>query len=106
MPRLYRPHIPLPVKVAVAERQMEKAVKCLPTNEFGVVYRDDPKSKLKPRLDAVLFHLAILFGCEVKDLRLDHDPPLALRQFCPDGDGRAIYLPDANDPEYLNYRPH
>jgi len=35
-------------------------------------------------------------------LHLDHDPPLALRQF---DKLTGKYLPDANDPEYLRYIP-
>jgi hypothetical protein len=107
MGRLFRPYIPLSVRCAVAERQMEKAVGCLPTNEFGVIFRDDPKSKLKPRLDAALFHLAKIFGCEVDELRLDHDPPLGARPKERRGLGKkTYYIPDANDPNHLSYRPH
>lgn len=107
MGRLYRPHVPLSVRCVVAERQMEQRAKCLPTNEFGVIFRDDPKSKLRPRLDAVLFHLARVMGCEVKDLRLDHDPPLAARPKHRRGlSKKTYYVPDANDPDHLFYRPH
>lgn len=105
MARLYRPHIPLPVKVAVAERQMERATGCLPTNEFGVILRDAPKATLRQRLDATLKHLAFIFRCEVKDLRLDHDPPLGARKKT--GEGKAtVYDPPANSPSHLAYRPH
>jgi hypothetical protein len=51
--------------------------------------------------------LADAFGCEVSELRLDHDPPLALRPQERRGLGRkTYYTPDANDPEHLFYRPH
>ncbi len=109
MAKLYRPHIPLSVRCEVAERQMEKAVKCLPTNEHGIIYRDLPARtyKMKDRLDAALFHLARILGCEVKDLRLDHDPPLGARPKHRRGLGKkTFYIPDANDPDHLFYRPH
>lgn len=107
MARLYRPHVPLLVRCTVAERQLMAMTSSLPTNEFGVIWRDDPKSKLKPRLDSALFHLAVAFRCKVRDLRLDHDPPLALRLQFRRGLGKKTYYePDANDSEYLRYRPH
>jgi hypothetical protein len=113
MARLFRPHIPLKVRCQVAERQMEQAVKCLPTNEFGIHYRDDPNAKQGERLKAALFHLARILACEVSELRLDHDPPLAARKYREAWKGlygkmRAIkiYIPDANDSDHLFYRPH
>lgn len=61
----------------------------------------------RPLLDMLLAKLAELLGCAVEDLRLDHDPPLALRPQERRGLGKKIYyIPDANDPEHLNYRPH
>jgi len=54
-------------------------------------------------LDRLLFKLAEILGCEVKDLCLDHDPALATRR--KKGEGRkTVYIPDANDPEFLIYR--
>lgn len=103
--KLYRPHIPLGVRCMVAERQLEAAVGALPTNEFGVIFRDDPKSKLKPRLGTVLFHLARIFECDVSDIRLDHDPPLGARRRRGEGKN-TVYTPAANDPDHLRYRPH
>lgn len=45
--------------------------------------------------------------CDRSELRLDHDPPLALRPQHRKGLGRkTYYVPDANDPEHLKYRPH
>lgn len=107
MARLYRPHIPLLIRAQVAERQMAEKVHCLPTNGFGRHLRDDPNASARKRLDATLFHLARIFGCEVSDLRLDHDPPLAARPKERRGLGKkTYYVPDANDPDHLFYRPH
>ena len=40
-------------------------------------------------------------------MRLDHDPPLAARPKHRRGLGkRTYYIPDANDPNHLFYRPH
>src|ERR1700679_3567460 len=90
MPRLYRPHIPLSVRVAVAERQIGCTM---------------PEPKLGPRLKAALSHLAIMLNCDVSDLRLAHDPPLGARPKIVEGD-KMIYSPDANDARYLEYLPH
>ena len=86
--RLYRPYIPLSVRVAVAERQLR---------ELGLQV---------PALDASMrkhlsYHLAVLFWD--RPCHLDHDPPLAARKRR--GEGRnTVYTPDANDPNYLRYR--
>jgi hypothetical protein len=97
--RLYRPHIPVEVKCRVAMRQL------------GELWPDEA---LKANagghgafLDRLLFKLAELLGCEVKDLRLDHDPPLAWRPWFRRGLGKKTYYePAANDPHHLFYRPH
>jgi hypothetical protein len=45
--------------------------------------------------------------CRVDEMRLDHDPALALRQQFKNGRGEIIrYVPDANSPDDLQYRPH
>jgi hypothetical protein len=97
MARLYRPSIPLEVKCRVALAQLGEMF----TDEVVLV-----NSRSFARLLAgKLKELAALLGCEVSDLRLDHDPPLALRKRR--GEGKAtVYTPDANDPEFLRYRPH
>lgn len=94
---LYRPHISLSVRVLVATRQNYEMGANPPAREEG-----EPLSSLLARQ---LVSLARLIGCEVSDLRLDHDPALAARQRC--GTGKAtIYTPPANSPDHLNYRPH
>ena len=99
--KLYRPHIPLSVRVKVAERQFL----LLCPNMAGLL-AGKPHSSGN-RLKALLPLLATAFGCEVSELRLDHDPPLALRPQERRGLGRkTYYTPDANDPEHLFYRPH
>lgn len=98
MPRLYRPHIPLEVRCRVALRQL------------GEMWPDECLAvwpSKKQMLDGLLARLAPLLGCEVKDLRLDHDPALATRQQFKNGRGEIVrYVPAANDPEHLFYRPH
>lgn len=96
MARLYRPHIPLSVKVKVAERQL-KAVGLEP------ISTEKLSTFLFLALDALARHL----GCERAELRLDHDPPLALRPQERRGLSKKVfYTPDANDPDHLFYRPH
>ena len=97
MARLYRPHIPLAVRCEVATRQLSDILE--------LVDLDVPEKPMQARLDALLGMLAKCMGCEVKDLRLDHEPALALRS-TGIRNGKSYYIPDANDPEHLFYRPH
>jgi hypothetical protein len=104
MPRLYRPPIPLGVRCAVAERQVRERFKTELTaaaiEEAKQLYR--AKAKL---LEWLLSLVARRFGCEPRDLRLDHDPALGARPRA--GEGKAtVYDPPANDPNHLRYRPH
>jgi hypothetical protein len=81
--------------------------RCEPTDEFGIRYSDQPKPRHGEMLKLAMFHLAIALKCEVSELRLDHDPPLAARQRLQySGVVRPTYIPDANDPDHLFYRPH
>lgn len=99
MPKLYRPHIPLSVRVKVAERQLRERDPTI----IGWVL--EGKKTAGQQLEALLRWLAASFVCEVSDLRLDHDPALGARQ--KRGEGRkTVYMPDANDPGHLFYRPH
>ena len=94
-----RPHIPLSVRVAVAERmvmwsdnqtywQLYQSRKLLvsPANPWP----------LKDRLESLLYHI---FADE--KAHLDHSPALILRPF---NAATGKYVPDANDPDYLIYR--
>lgn len=102
MPKLYRPHIPLSVRCKVAERQLREAF--LPLEPS---LDDVPTKPLARRLRLLLEALVVLKGCEVSDLRLDHDPPLGGRPRHRRGlNPRTFYTPDANDPDHLFYRPH
>jgi hypothetical protein len=115
MPRLYRPAIPVEVKCRVLLRQL------------GEMWPDKVIDANRPRRDAgymvgvvglrgrslgrllteLLERLADLLHCKIEDLRLDHDPALGTRQQFKNGLGKVIrYVPDANDPEHLRYRPH
>lgn len=101
MARLYRPHIPLSVKVEVARRQLIER-----GDRARVRYPTPAKHlPLYKQLAHMLGTLAESMLCEVKDLRLDHDPPLGAREKTGEGRG-TVYTPDANDPEHLFYRPH
>jgi hypothetical protein len=99
MARLYRPHIPALVKLRVILRQL------------GEMFPDDVISTARKnravqrQLAGCLEIYAANLGCTVADLRLDHDPPLGVRKQKIKNQ-RFSYVPDANDPEYLFYRPH
>lgn len=100
MGRLYRPYIPMSLRCAVAERQ---AIKLSPPVSFAEV----PAKPLWKRLDALLSILAKRIGCDVDDMRLDHDPALGARPQYRRGLSRKIfYTPRANDPDHLLWRPH
>ena len=99
MGRLLRPTIPVHVKCLVALGQLGEM---WPHQVVG-----DSYGRLGALLKESLSRLAVLLGCTVADLRLDHDPPLGARQKVFDRHGSHVgYVPDANDPEHLRYRPH
>jgi hypothetical protein len=85
--RLPRPHIPVPVRLEVAARQLV---------ERGIPITLAADFTKRERLALMLW---LLFKDEPR--HLDHDPPLMLRQY-DEASGR--YTPDANHPDYLVYR--
>jgi hypothetical protein len=99
MPRLYRPTIPVGVRCRVILRQL------------GEMFVEDTLAAHKGKLGFLLLgclnQFASVTACEVSDLRLDHDPPLGARPQERRGLGKkTYYIPDANDPAHLFYRPH
>lgn len=103
MPRLYRPHVPLNVRLRVVGRQLGWSE--------GVINESVRSAKKAGELGSdltwALGKLANDLHCDVKDLRLDHDPALGARPRRRRGLGRkTYYIPDANDPDHLFYRPH
>lgn len=114
MPRLWRPTIPVEVKCRVVLRQLGEMFidrviesnRCRPGNAYlkgiGVPTTRPGLGRL---LAESLNRLAELLNCKVEDLRLDHDPALALRQRRGEGK-QTVYTPNANDAAHLLYRPH
>lgn len=108
MPRLYRPSIPLEVRCRVALGQLGEMW------PDAIIAWARENRRFGSLLESLLDRLAVLLGCTVADLRLDHDPPLAARQhrkvrkMTRRGFPTTItvYSPPANDPEHLRYRPH
>ncbi len=102
MTRLYRPYIPLSVRVEVAERQLkDRTLEPHPVGRDATIYRmfyanSMPYMALSKRLDYLLKYL---FGDQ--PYQLDHDPALSLRRYSA---GHDRFYPDANDPDYLFYR--
>ncbi len=109
MPRLVRPNPPLEVRCRVALRQLgemfPEAVLDAWRHDMTVAprYRKPGLGKL---LASLLDRLARLLGCDVADLRLDHDPALENRKKVFKKGVHVDYEPPANDPEHLRYRPH
>lgn len=107
--RLFRPHIPVEVRCRVALRQLGEMWPDRVIEEYRLDRTVAPTHrKSHGKLLADLLHkMGDLLGCDVVDLRLDHDPPLAARPQFRRGLGKKVYYqPDANDPEHLRYRPH
>ena len=86
-----RPHIPLRVRVIVAERQFIHFGASPIAHHDYLRFVQDGQSD-GARLEWLLKYM----GMEGADL--DHRPPLALRE---QRNGR--YFPDANDPHFLEY---
>lgn len=115
MAKLYRPTIPVEIKCRVVLRQLgemwiDKVIDAnRPKRDAGYMVGvvGLPGRSLGRLLSDKLDALAELLGCQVSDLRLDHDPPLGARPQERRGLGKkTYYIPDANDPEHLFYRPH
>jgi hypothetical protein len=103
MPRLYRPVVPVEVKCRVALRQLGT----FPEVIDRICAEQSMMRTFGATLDHLLLRLSGLLNCDVSELRLDHDPPLAARPKHRRGLGKKThYIPDANDPEHLFYRPH
>lgn len=85
--RLYRPHVPLHVRIAVANRQLGPD-------------RYWPRIKGQRDTERLRLMLLQLFP-DGEKYHLDHDPALTNRSFDPD---TRKYVPDANDPKFLVYR--
>lgn len=101
MPKLYRPPIPIETKLAVACRQLGNS----PWIVAASVAEAKKRRLLAHTLETALAVLAERLRCDVRDLRLDHDPPLGDRDKTGEGKSTA-YDPPANDPDHLSYRPH
>lgn len=100
MPRLLRPPIPVEVKLRVLLRQLGEMWP-------GDVIRFHKEARSMGGAVADLkARLAETLNCEVKDLRLDHDPALGAREKVFRKRVHVDYIPSANDPAHLLYRPH
>lgn len=100
MTRLYRPYIPLSVRVAVAERQLGFF-----SPLWGVYCHTVDHAKQMGQPLSLSFRLKLLLGWLFPDgqFQLDHDP--ALEQRKRRGTGvNTRYSPPANAPECLFYR--
>jgi hypothetical protein len=90
-----RPYISFATRVKVARRQLSELPRAL--------WRDQEQEEgetLTMYLHALLGWLKSALGCD--ELQLDHDPALILRKL---NRRTGKYTPDANDPDYLVYRP-
>lgn len=107
MSRLPRPPIPIVVKLFVALRDLGD----MPADKIVAHVETQRRNRrLGVRLSQVLQSLAAKLGCARDELRLDHEPPLGARAKIWKGGvvgGEIIgYVPAANDPDHLGYRPH
>lgn len=92
--KLPRPHIPIEVRIEVAQRQLRG---------FGMIVDRDSGEALDVYLDRQLALLALYLDSDnlLVPLHLDHDPALCNRKF---SERTGRYTPAANDPNFLIYR--
>ena len=90
--RLERPHIPIRIRIKVAERQVAARSPQDPLQRNGASGQD--------WLAALLF---ILFGWESQNAELHHRPALLNRTRRILLSGKVVYDPPANDPDHLVY---
>ncbi len=106
MARLYRPYIPISVRVQVAERQMQEAKKT--GNLFWGVYLGAVRAAEEMGTPWTLGRrLRVLLGelFPHGEYQLDHDPALEQRKVVKRNSmGETYYSPMANDPNHLVYR--
>lgn len=103
-----RKYCPLDVRCRVALRQLGT------TDIENVLAANVPDRTVAPQyrksfqklLAQSLLELAFQFGCEVRDLRRDHNPALALRKQVWKRGDFVDYDPPENDPDAMEYRPH
>lgn len=95
MARLLRPYIPISVRLIVIDRQL--AARRIKVNLEVVMGCKVNKT------DELALKLAAAFPGEL--VHLDHDPALENRQRVLYHGKIDHYIPDANDPDYLFYRP-
>jgi hypothetical protein len=111
--KLPRPHIPLAVRVEVAERQFDALpirrvidpdhtfIEYVRTIFLNKIDREEWRRAVPVR-DRLKLMLRFIFG-EAK-VHLDHDPPLGARVKIKRGGVIIGYRPAANDPRHLVYR--
>jgi hypothetical protein len=96
MARLHRPHVPIKVQLRVAEDQL--LARGIPPQQF------DPLTQRQlPAKQRLYLALRDLFG--ERKAHLDHDPALCNRLKTHIHGSYFRYVPDANDPAYLIWRP-
>lgn len=101
MARLPRPTIPLAVKLTVAYRQLGYSGEMFD----GLIESAKQRRRFGAALADALIAISEKLKCPREELHLDHDPALENREKII-RDGEIVgYIPDANDPDYLIYRP-
>jgi hypothetical protein len=91
--KLPRPHVPLRVKIKVAEKQLVRS-----KNVLGLI--DACSEGVRVEMARGPYLILLLSKLGVGPWHLDHEPPLMLRRRRRDGG----YIPDANNPEFLIWR--
>lgn len=100
---LFRPYIPMTVRVAVAERQMREK-----GSAFWLLYLSGTQAAEKLNQPwSLTRRLRVLLGelFPYGNYQLDHDPALEQRHLMHKRKtGTVVYRPEANDPDHLVYR--
>jgi hypothetical protein len=92
--KLWRPHVPISVKIRVAERQLASGG---PDMVLGLIAACS--EGVRKEMSATQYLPLLLSKLGPGPWHLDHEPPLMLRQ----RKGER-YIPDANNPDYLIWR--
>lgn len=95
--RLPRPSVPDKVKIAVAIRQLEG---------YGAAAIERTEKSQRHYLERLLLALAEFMQCPRDQLQLDHEPALENRIKVRYRGQITRYRPDANEPNWLSWRPH
>lgn len=98
-----RPPITTWAKLVAAYRDARRESRSTATFRAEMAFRNRTARRA---LASLLGEIAVKIGCEPSELCCDHEPALRVRDYNPRiKDVAARFTPNANDPDYLHWRP-